>query len=90
MDRWTLEDLTDKNKGFCRVLLDCFEIGVDVFPYKKGGDPEAIKNKAVAMIEVLNAANCWRHGGDGLGSERLEDAVDALNKLNIPNLSKER
>lgn len=82
MDRWSLEDNAASNKGYCRVLLDGKDVGMDVFPFRKDGDPVAIKAKAAAVIEVLNAADYWRFGGDGLGPERMEDAVDALHQLN--------
>lgn len=87
MDRWSLEDNTNNQRGYCRLLLDGMDVGIDVFPFRKGGDAEAIKKKAAAVVEVLNAAEYWRSGGDGLGPERLEDAVDTLNQMNVPNLS---
>lgn len=89
MDRWSLEDLTGKNKGYCRILLDGLDIGIDVFPFRKNADAGAIKKKAAAIVEVLNAADYWRSGGDGLGPERLEDAVDALNGMNVTRVSED-
>jgi hypothetical protein len=80
-DRWSLQDGTTERKGYCRVLLDGMDVCIDVFPFRKGADPAAVKTMAAAIVEVLNAADYWRFGGDGLGPERLEDAVDALRKL---------
>lgn len=83
MDRWSLEDLTSSTKGYCRLLLDGLDIGIDVFPFRKGADPATIKSKATAIVEVLNAADHWRSGPrDGSGPERLEDAVDSLHFMN--------
>lgn len=86
-DRWSLDDCTTERKGYCRLLLDDMDVCIDVFPFRKGADTNMVKKKAAAVVEILNAAEYWRSGGDGLGPERLEDAVDALNKLNAPNMS---
>lgn len=80
MDRWSLEDNTSTGKGYCRILLDGQDVGVDVFPFREGADPVAVKQKAAALVEVLNASQHWRNSGGG--PERLEDAVDALDVLN--------
>ena len=77
-DRWSLLDGTTNKKGYCQILFDGMDVCIDVFPFRRGADPGAVKRKARAVVEVLNAANYWRFGGDGLGPERLEDAVDAL------------
>lgn len=82
--RWSFQDCAGSNKGYCRILLDGMDVGIDVFPFRKGADPTAIKAKAGALVDVLNAADYWRQGCDetsGLGMERLEDAVDALRRL---------
>lgn len=86
-NRWSFEDNTTGGKGYCRILLDGMDVGIDVFPFRKGGEPGAIKNKAAAVVEVLNAADHWRNGGDGLGVDRLEDAMDSLNEMSLPNMS---
>lgn len=78
-DRWSLDDNTSSRKGYCRILLDGMDVGVDVFPFRQGADTIAIKAKAAAIVEVLNAAAQWRRCDAGIGPERLEDAVDALN-----------
>lgn len=80
-DRWSLEDNTGSNKGYCRVLLDGKDVCLDVFPFRAGANPHAVKDTASAVVEVLNAAYHWRCAGDGSGPERLEDAVDALKHL---------
>ena len=78
---WTLEDNTGANRGYCRILLDCMDIGIDVFPFRKGADPLAIKEKAAAVVEILNAAEEWRDS-PGLGEDRMRKAVDAIRSLN--------
>jgi hypothetical protein len=89
-DRWSLEDNTGSNKGYCRILLDGMDICIDVFPFRKGADPVAVKEKAAALVEVLNAAAHWRGSGDGSGPERLEDAIDELDRLHALYLKRER
>jgi hypothetical protein len=76
-DRWSFQDNTGANKGYCSILLDGMDICIDVFPFRKGADPEAVKKNAAAIVEALNAAEHWRCGNSS-GYERLEDAVDAL------------
>ena len=81
-DRWSFQDGTTDKKGYCRILLDGMEVCVDVFPFRKGADPERVKRQSIALVEVLNAADYWRScPGDGSGPERLEDAVDALHAV---------
>jgi hypothetical protein len=78
---WSLEDNTGTNKGYCRVLLDEMDVGIDVFPFRKGADSDAIKLKAEAVVEILNAADEWRDSS-GLGADRLQKAIDRLRSLN--------
>ena len=84
MDQWSLEDNTTGGKGYCRILLDGMDVGVDVFPFRKGGDPAAIKRKAAAIVEVLNSARAWCDSEEGGNDARLIDAVNALDALNEP------
>lgn len=81
MAHWSFEDNTRSGKGYCRILLDGQDVCIDVFPYRKGADPEAVKAMAAGVVELLNAAFHWRFAGDGLGPERLEDAIDNVNNM---------
>lgn len=76
-ERWSFQDGTTANKGYGRILLDGMDICIDVFPFRKGADPEAVKQNATTIVEALNAAENWRVGNAD-GVHRLEDAVDAL------------
>lgn len=81
-------DATTERRGYCRILLDGMDIGIDVFPFRKGAAPLAIKATAAAVVGVLNAADYWRSGrDDGSGPERLEDAIDALDELRADGVS---
>lgn len=80
-DRWSFDDCAHHGKGYGRILLDGMDVCFDVFPFRHGADPVAVKATAAALVEVLNAADHWRRSGDGSGPERLEDAVDTLNAL---------
>lgn len=82
-DRWSFDDCTKANGGYGRILLDGKDVCLDVFPFRRGADPPAVKKLAAAIVEVLNAANHWRScPPDGSGPERLESAVDALRDVN--------
>ena len=76
-DRWSFQDETTESSGYGRILLDGMDICIDVFPFRKGAEPDAVKKNAIAIVEALNAAENWRTGNSD-GCERLEDAVDAL------------
>jgi hypothetical protein len=58
-DRWSLEDNTSQCKGYCSILLEKMGVAIDVFPFRKGSDKNAVINNARAIIEVLNAAEDW-------------------------------
>lgn len=80
-DRWLFQDGTTKKHGYGRILLDGKDVCIDVFPFRQGANPARVKENAVALVEILNAADHWRScPGDGSGPERLEDAVDAFNR----------
>lgn len=79
--RWSIQDGTTTKHGYMRLLCDGMDIGIDVFPFRAGADPEAIKAKARAIVDVLNAAEAWNDGDNEGTSEALRAAIDALPEL---------